>query len=176
MIDLRPIYTSASASSLLTLGIVLITAGAILFMITVYGIIVMSEEPRIKHKHPVWLYHVDRWIVDNGNIFGLLFAAWAMFLCIGIGVMYVIPNSALHRSATTPRPPSTQTIVRYVESKTDATHLSCDDKTDTNDIIPCTFVLDNTPRDGKLVIDNDHATLFYNDNATFVPVTVKTTN
>ena len=175
MIDLRPIYTSTSASLLLMVGIVLLTAGVIMATMITCGIII---ETNPKKKHALWFQRIGRWVMDKwiDNIIGLILTAWLIVLCIIMGALCVISISPLRQAAAEPKPPSTQTIVSYVESKTDVTHLSCDDDADTNNIIPCTFMLDNTPRDGKLVIDNDHATLFYNDNATFVPVTAKTTN
>ena len=175
MIDLRPIYTSTSASLLLIVGIVLLAAGIILITI-ITCVIIIDINP--KKKHAIWLQHIGQWAMDTwiDNIIGLILTAWLIVLCIIMGALCVISISPLRQAAAEPKPPSTHAIVSYVESKTDVTHLSCDDDADTNNIIPCTFVLDNTPRDGKLVIDNDHATLFYNDNATFVPVTDKTTN
>lgn len=175
MIDLKPIYTNTSASFLIIVGIVLLTAGVILTII-ITCVIIIDIDP--KKKHAIWLQRIGQWAADKwiDNILGFIFTAWLIILCITIGALCVIPNSPLRQAAAEPKPPSTRTIVSYVESKTDVTHLSCDDDADTNNIIPCTFMLDNTPRDGKLVIDHDHATLFYNDNATFVPITAKPTN
>ena len=173
MIDLKPIYTNTSTSFLTTVGIVLLTAGVILTaMITC--VIIIETNP--KKKHASWLERIGQWAADTwiDNIIGFILTAWLIVLCIAMGTLCVIPNLPLRQAAAEPKLPSTHVIVSYVESKTNATHLSCHDNADTNDIIPCTFMLDNTPRDGKLVIDNDHATLFYNDNATFVPV--KTVN
>lgn len=156
-------------------GIVLLTAGVIMATMITCGIII---ETNPKKKHALWFQRIGRWVMDKwiDNIIGLILTAWLIVLCIIMGALCVISISPLRQAAAEPKPPSTRTIVSYVESKTDVTHLSCDDDADTNNIIPCTFMLNNTPRDGKLVIDNDHATLFYNDNATFVPVTVKAAN
>lgn len=176
MIDLKPIYTTTSAEFLLALGIVLLAVGLILIVIIVCAIVIGIRKSYPKSKHATWPQRIGQWVMEDWGLLGFIFAAWLIVLCIGMGLICVIPYSDLRQAAATPKAPSTQTIVRYMESKTDATHLSCDDNADTNDIIPCTFMLNNTPRDGKLVIDNDHATLFYNDNATFVPVTVKPTN
>lgn len=171
MIDLKPIYQTMNPQFMLWFGIVLLIAGIIIFAMFVTGINEEVKRSYPKNKHVKWHEIIKSW-----GIHGFVFLTGLTVLLITTGILFIVPNSPVRQAAAKPTPPPTQTIVRYVESKTDVTHLSCDDKTDTNDIIECTFVLNNTPRDGKLVIDNDHATLFYNDNASFVPVTAKTTN